>query len=154
MSVMWGSCRIWSTGAASGRGREIARWFAREGAALALLDRNGDGVRDVAASLGAAGYACDVTDRAGVNDIVAQAGEALGGLDGLVNAAGILDITPFVDLDPESWDRMLAVNMTGPFNVTKAALPFLQPADTATIWLLYNSPSPPDRPTFRMPSSA
>lgn len=127
------SRRILITGAASGMGRDIARLFAQEGAALALLDRNGDGVKAAAAEMGVNGYACDVTDRAVVNAIVTEAGNALGGLDGLVNAAGILDITPFVDLDPASWDRMLAVNMTGPFNVTKAALPFLQAAARATI---------------------
>jgi NAD(P)-dependent dehydrogenase (short-subunit alcohol dehydrogenase family) len=87
----------------------------------------------VAAELGQSGWACDVTDRAGVNAIVAEAGAKLGGLDGLVNAAGILDITPFADLDPDSWDRMFAVNVSGPFNVVKAALPRLAAADAATI---------------------
>ncbi|HEX8057938.1 MAG TPA: SDR family NAD(P)-dependent oxidoreductase [Novosphingobium sp.] len=125
--------RVVITGAASGMGREIARLFAEEGAALALFDRNADGLAQVAEPLGATGYACDVADRAGVNRIVTEAGEALGGIDGVVNAAGILDITLFDDLAPDSWDRMLAVNLTGPFNVTKAALPFLRRAEKATI---------------------
>jgi 3-oxoacyl-[acyl-carrier protein] reductase len=125
--------RILVTGAASGMGREIAEVFAAEGAALALLDRNAAGVAAVAGPLGAQAFACDVADRAEVNRIVAQAGGALGGIDGVVNGAGILDITPFADLDPESWDRMLAVNLTGPFNVVKAALPFLRRAESATI---------------------
>ncbi len=127
------SRRILITGAASGMGREIARRFVAEGAALALLDRNEAGVVAAAAELAAIGYGCDVTDRSAVNAIVAEAGRQLGGLDGLINAAGILDITPFVDLDPASWDRMLAVNLTGPFNVVKAALPWLRQAATATI---------------------
>jgi NAD(P)-dependent dehydrogenase (short-subunit alcohol dehydrogenase family) len=127
------SRRILITGAASGMGREIARLFEQEGAALVLLDRNEAGVTAVARELGAVGYGCDVTDRLGVNEIVAEVGRQLGGLDGLVNAAGILDITPFVDLDPASWDRMLAVNLTGPFNVVKAALPWLRQAAQATI---------------------
>ena len=117
--------RILVTGAASGMGAGIARLFAAEGAALALLDRNGEGVAQVARDLGQPGWTCDVADRAGVGAVVAQAGDRLGGLDGLVNAAGILDITPFVDLDPASWDRMFAVNVTGAFNVVKAALPLL-----------------------------
>ena len=125
--------KILVTGAASGMGRDIARLFAGEGAALALLDRNAEGVAAVAGELGMAGYACDVGDRAMVNAIVTAAVGALQGLDGLVNAAGILDITPFPDLDPESWDRMLAVNLTGPFNVVRAALPALKAADAATI---------------------
>lgn len=125
--------RILVTGAASGMGAGIARLFAAEGAALALLDRNGEGVAQVARDLGQPGWTCDVADRAGVGAVVAQAGDRLGGLDGLVNAAGILDITPFVDLDPASWDRMFAVNVTGAFNVVKAALPLLAEAQAATI---------------------
>lgn len=125
--------RVLITGAASGMGREIARLFAQEGAALALLDMNEAGVLELSAQIGAAGYGCDVADRAGVNRAVPEAGQRLGGIDGIVNAAGILDITPFAGLDPASWDHMLAVNMTGPFNVVKAALPFLQQACAATI---------------------
>lgn len=125
--------KILITGAASGMGRAIAETFAEEGASLALLDRNEAGAADVAAALGMASWGCDVTDRQAVNRIVAEAGDALGGLDGLVNAAGVLDVTPFADLDPESWDRMIGVNLTGPFNIVKAALPFLQKAERATI---------------------
>lgn len=133
MAGRMASRKVLITGAASGMGREIARLFAQEGASLALLDMNGEGAAAVAAELGATGFRCDVTDRDAVHAIVSQAGEALGGLDGIVNAAGILDITPFIDLDPASWDRMLAVNMTGPFNIVKAALPLLQAAASATI---------------------
>ena len=125
--------RIVITGAASGMGFEIARLFAREGAALALLDVNEAAVMQAATGLGAVGYRCDVTDRQAVNGIVAEAAQAMGGIDGLINAAGILDITPFAELDPVSWDRMIAVNLTGPFNVVKAALPFLQAVERATI---------------------
>ena len=125
--------RILVTGAASGMGRAIAHLLAAEGAKLALLDRNAAGVEATAASIGATGFACDVTDRAGTADVVAKAADMLGGLDGVVNAAGILDITPFADLKPESWDRMIAVNLTGPFNVLHAALPMLQAAKAATI---------------------
>lgn len=125
--------RILVTGAASGMGREIARLFAGEGAALALLDINEDGVRQVSDELSMASYCCNVAEREQVNCIVTAAAETLGGLDGVVNAAGILDIAPFADLEPESWDRMIAVNTTGPFNIVKAALPFLQAADKATI---------------------
>ena len=125
--------RIVVTGAASGMGRAIVQRFAAEGAALALLDRNADGAIAVAAEIGAAGFGCDVADRAQVGAVIAAAANRLGGLDGIVNAAGILDITPFADLSPESWDRMLAVNLTGPFNIVKAALPMLQAAAKATI---------------------
>ncbi len=125
--------RILVTGAASGMGRAIAEMFASEGAALALLDLNSDGIQAVADELGAIGYACDVSDRGAVNAVVAKAGEKLGGIDGVVNAAGILIIKPFGELGPDSWDRMLAINLTGPFNIVHAALPFLHAAEKATI---------------------
>ena len=127
--------RIVITGAASGMGRAIAQLFAEEGAGLVLLDRNGDGVGATAALIGggATAIACDVTDRSGLSDVAGRAAEAMGGIDGLVNAAGILDIKPFAELDPESWDRMMAVNLTGPFNVIRAMLPQLQAAPRATI---------------------
>lgn len=125
--------RILVTGAASGMGRAIARRFAQEGAGLALLDRNGDGAAVVADEVGARSFPCDVADRAQVRDVAARAAEALGGLDGIVNAAGILDITGFADLKPESFDRMVAVNLTGPYNIIHAALPWLQAAERATI---------------------
>ena len=125
--------RMVITGAASGMGRDIARLFAQEGAKLALLDRNEAGVREVAAELSATAYGCDVSDRAQVESVVATAGAALGGIDGVVNAAGILVTKVFDELDPESWDRMLAINLTGPYNIVRAALPSLRAADSATI---------------------
>jgi NAD(P)-dependent dehydrogenase (short-subunit alcohol dehydrogenase family) len=133
MTARLASRKILITGAASGMGREIARLFASEGASLALLDKNEAGVLETAAELNGHGFHCDVTDRGSVNEVVGSAGQQLSGLDGIVNAAGILHITPFVDLDPASWDRMIAVNLTGPFNVIKAAMPFLQQASMATI---------------------
>ncbi len=125
--------RIVITGAASGMGRDIARLFAQEGAKLALLDRNEAGVGEVAAELSVTAYGCDVSDRAQVDSVVAKAGAVLGGIDGVVNAAGILVTKVFDELDPESWDRMLAINLTGPYNIVRAALPMLRVADTATI---------------------
>jgi 3-oxoacyl-[acyl-carrier protein] reductase len=125
--------RILITGAASGMGQSIARLFAGEGASLALLDCNEAGVQAEASELGASGFGCDVADRAAVNAVVARAGEALGGIDGVINAAGILVTKLFDELDPESWDRMLAVNLTGPYNIVRAALPMLRAAPSATI---------------------
>jgi NAD(P)-dependent dehydrogenase (short-subunit alcohol dehydrogenase family) len=125
--------RIVVTGAASGMGLTIARLFAEEGAALALLDRNEAGVVALAGELGVSGYACDVADRSAVDRVVAKAGEDLGGIDGVVNAAGILITKQFDDLDAESWDRMLAVNLTGPYNIVRAALPMLRTAPSATV---------------------
>ena len=125
--------RIVVTGAASGMGRAIASLFVAEGAAVAMLDRNEVGVISAAKDIGGAAFGCDVTDRAQTVEMIAKAASALGGMDGVVNAAGVLDITPFKQISPESWDRMLAVNLTGPFNVTSAALPMLETASRATI---------------------
>ncbi len=125
--------KVLITGAASGMGRAIAELFKAEGASLALLDINQAGVTAAADELGAFGAGCDVTDRDEVDRVIAQASQRLGGLDGLVNAAGILEIAPFAQLTHDSWDRMLAVNLTGPFNLTKAALPLLAKAKAATI---------------------
>lgn len=127
--------RILITGAASGVGRNVAELFAAEGAAVALLDRNAEGVQAVATAIGsqAFGFGCDVSTREEVAITVANAAKAMGGIDGIINAAGVLDIKPFAELDPKSWDRMLAVNLTGPFNIIHAALPLLQAAETATI---------------------
>ena len=125
--------RIVVTGAASGMGLSIARLFAGQGAGLALLDRNEAGVLALADELGANGFACDVSDRSAVDTMLAKAGAALGGIDGVINAAGILITKQFDDLDPESWDRMLAVNLTGPYIIVRAALPWLRAATSATI---------------------
>lgn len=125
--------RILVTGAASGMGRAIAELFRAEGASLALLDLNHDGVQSVAEGLKSTGFACDVSDRAMVNAVVAQANEKLGGIDGIVNAAGILVIKSFGELEPDSWDRMMSINLTGPFNIVYAALPMLRAAEQATI---------------------
>lgn len=125
--------RIAITGAASGMGRDIARCFAAEGAALALIDRDADGAAALAAELGASAQACDVAERAGVGRAMAAAAQAMGGIDGLVHAAGVLETALFDDATAESWDRVIATNLTGTFNVAKAALPWLRQAEWATI---------------------
>lgn len=123
--------RIAVTGAASGIGKAIAALFAQHGAGLALLDRNWRD--DSAPPQGAVTLACDVSDRAAVDGAIAQAAGALGGLDGLVNAAGFLVMAPFAQTSHEDFERMLAINLVGPFNTMKAALPFLQAVGGATV---------------------
>lgn len=125
--------RVIITGAASGMGKGIAELFSAEGAALVLLDRDAEKLAAVAEALGATACVCDVADAASVKSAVRNAVNTLGGLDGLVNAAGVLIIKPFAELDPDSWHRMIAVNLTGPYNMIRAALPALQAAPGATI---------------------
>jgi NAD(P)-dependent dehydrogenase (short-subunit alcohol dehydrogenase family) len=125
--------RILITGAASGMGRAIAELFCAEGAALALLDRNGHGVGQVASRLGANGYQCDVSSKVDVQRTVNEALRGLGGLDGIVNAAGILLTKPIEELESEGFEQMLGVNLLGPFNIIKAGLQALKQAQRATI---------------------
>jgi 3-oxoacyl-[acyl-carrier protein] reductase len=129
--------RILVTGAASGMGEAVASLFAAEGAGVALLDRNEARLGEVATRLGAFAQVCevvsDVADPAAMQAAVGAALAALGGLDGVVNAAGVLVGKPFAELDLETWNRMLSVNLTGPFNVIKAALAALQAQPKATI---------------------
>jgi NAD(P)-dependent dehydrogenase (short-subunit alcohol dehydrogenase family) len=125
--------RVIVTGAASGMGKAIAELFAAEGASLALLDRDAERLGPVAETLGASAHPCDVAETASVDAAVAAATDRLGGLDGLVNGAGVLVTKPFGEFDRATWDRLIAVNLTGPFNVIHAALPALQAAAQATI---------------------
>jgi len=125
--------RILVTGGASGIGRATAMTFAREGAAVAVLDRDADAAARVARDAGGHAVAADVGDAAAVDAAVQAAAAALGGLDGVVNAAGILSNPGIAGTSPEAFARTLAVNLTGTFLVVRAALPFLQAVPAATI---------------------
>jgi len=125
--------RVIVTGAASGMGRGIAELFAAEGAALALFDRDASKLAEAAKATGGQAHVCDVSDAAAVEASVGRAIGALGGLDGMVNAAGILVTKAFAELTLEDFNRMIGVNLVGPFNMIKAALPALAAAPSATI---------------------
>ena len=121
------------TGAASGIGAEIARRFAAEGAAVAGLDIDAAGARAIAQETGGHAFACDVADPQAVGHAVGEATGALGGLDILVNAAGVLARRPFESLEPDLWRRLFEVNLLGPSLVIRAALPALGAASDAAI---------------------
>jgi NAD(P)-dependent dehydrogenase (short-subunit alcohol dehydrogenase family) len=106
-------------------GLGIARRLAAGGNRVALLDLDGDGVTQAAAEIGAGAIAAkvDVTDRGGVGDAIARARAELGPVEILVTSAGLDEFRSFVDITPDAWDRMLAVNLTGTFNCIQAALP-------------------------------
>jgi 3-oxoacyl-[acyl-carrier protein] reductase len=125
--------RFLVTGAASGMGLAIASLFVGEGARVALLDRNGPAVRAVASELHQHGYECDIASLQQVEQCVASSVEALEGLDGVVNAAGVYLIKPFDEIGPESWNRLMSVNVNGPYHVLRAALPVLRKAASATV---------------------
>jgi NAD(P)-dependent dehydrogenase (short-subunit alcohol dehydrogenase family) len=131
--------RILVTGAASGIGRATAALFRAEGAAVAMLDRNAAPLDEAASALSATegppaiAVPADVSDDRAVGEAVARAAETLGGLDGLVGAAGIDLVRPFDGMTAAEWRRVLDVNLTGAFSVTLAALPHLRAAGQGTV---------------------
>jgi len=130
------TARALVTGAASGIGRATAILLAGRGAAVACLDVNADGLAETAAAIGerALPIPCDVTDLAAVEAAVSQAGADLGGLDAVANVAGVGDFTGDVaEIAPEEWARVLAINLTGPFHVSRAAIPHLRAAGGGAI---------------------
>jgi NAD(P)-dependent dehydrogenase (short-subunit alcohol dehydrogenase family) len=125
--------RIIVIGGASGIGRATAAMFAHEGAAVAVLDRSADTASAVARDIGGRAVTVDVADPASVDAAVTQAASLLGGIDGVVNSAGILSSGGIADTTPEEFSRTLAVNLTGIFLVVRAALPHLRQSRGATV---------------------
>ena len=114
------------TGAASGFGEGIARKFVAEGARVVVADRDGDGARRVAASLGAhaEGVRADVTKAADVEAMVRTAIERFDGLDVLVNNAGMGHLPqPLEGLPEDDFDRILAVNVKAIYLAAKEVVP-------------------------------
>ncbi len=119
------------TGGASGIGRAQAMRFAAEGATVVVGDLDGDAARAVAEDIGrsggrafAAGF--DVANREAVDACVEEAVRQMGGIDILSNTAGMMDgQSNVLDTSPESWERVLSVNLSGMFIVTRAVLPHM-----------------------------
>ena len=116
------------TGASRGLGEGVARAMANQGAAVMLVARDGAAVAAVAREIVASGgraeaLACDVADYGAVARAVAATRERLGGLDLLVNNAGIIE--PIADLatsDPAAWASNIQINLVGAYNVVRAVL--------------------------------
>ncbi len=114
------------TGGASGIGLGAARALAADGHKVALLDRAGiDTATKELEAEGATvlGIEVDVTDRAGVEKAFAQIRAELGPVGILVTSAGIESFQPLLEITPESWDRIISVNLTGTFTCVQAAVP-------------------------------
>ncbi|MGM7698935.1 SDR family NAD(P)-dependent oxidoreductase [Microbacterium sp. A84] len=125
--------RILVTGAASGMGRAIAERFAAEGAALALLDIDASGVEKVAAQSSALAIRADLRNLGEIDEAVSAAAQHMGGLDGVVNAAGVLIARSLAETDESVWDPTLEINLRAPIQLCRAAQPHLQRAGAATI---------------------
>lgn len=125
--------RIVITGAASGIGRATAHLFSQEGAALALLDRDQGGLAKTAGQTRAHCFAVDITDEEAVARTIDEAGQALGGIDGVVNAAGIMLTGKLDELPVASWRRTLDVNLTGTYLVVRSCLRWMSQAPNATV---------------------
>lgn len=119
------------TGASSGIGEAVARAIVAAGGAVALLARRADRLADLATELGGVAVPADVTDLGAVTDAVAAAAAALGGLDGVVNAAGLMRPGTVTDGDAADFRVMLEVNVLGLLHVTQVALPHLRAAGRA-----------------------
>ncbi|HXJ33998.1 MAG TPA: SDR family oxidoreductase [Candidatus Eisenbacteria bacterium] len=118
------------TGAGSGIGRATAQLFAAEGAHVFGVDVDRDGlaatITHVRGEGGTAdGTHCDVADTASVDAAVAKCVATFGGLSVLANVAGIGGFSRFEEIDEATWQRTIAVNLTGPFHTIRAALPHL-----------------------------
>jgi 2-hydroxycyclohexanecarboxyl-CoA dehydrogenase len=116
------------TGGGGGIGGATCARFAREGARVAVLDRNLAGARATAERIAADGgtalaIECDITDRASVDAAVARVVAEWGGIDILVNNAGWDVFKPFTKTVPAEWERLIAINLVGPLNMHHAVLP-------------------------------
>ena len=134
------------TGAGRGIGRAIALRMAREGWAVAVSDINGDSADDVAAEIEqgggrARGDALDVTDPEAVSAWVDLVDADLGGLTGAVANAGIIMVKPLLDVTPEDWRRLMAVNLDGAFFFTQAAGRVMAPRGRGSIVILSSASS-------------
>jgi 2-hydroxycyclohexanecarboxyl-CoA dehydrogenase len=132
------------TGAASGIGLGVARQLAADGHAVALLDLDGDTVRQAAAGLAAeghraVGYEVDVADRAAQAQVFSSIREDLGPVTVVVTSAGIESFDPVIDITPEKWDRLLAVNLTGTFASIQLAVPDMLAAEWGRIVTISSS---------------
>lgn len=126
------------TGAASGLGRATAIALAQAGAALCLVDVNADGLEEAAGQIRALGgqaviHAANLAEVAQCEAAVALAVQAFGRLDALCNVAGLISFSHSAQMPVVDWDRTIAVNLSAPFHLSRAAIPHLLERDGAIV---------------------
>jgi NAD(P)-dependent dehydrogenase (short-subunit alcohol dehydrogenase family) len=119
------------TGGGNGIGAATCRALAREGACVAVLDRDKAAAEAVATEIAgnsgkAAGYDLDVADGAAFAEVAKEVAGAQGGIDVLVNCAGTITLHTIGKMPADAWERVLAVNLRGPFNGVQAVLPHMR----------------------------
>jgi NAD(P)-dependent dehydrogenase (short-subunit alcohol dehydrogenase family) len=129
------SQRVLVTAGAAGIGREIVRAFAASGASVFVCDIDPKGLSVLAGEVaGVKTGPCDVANRKDIERMVGEAVQALGGLDVLVNNAGVSGPTaPVEEMDPDEWEKVMQVDLTGTFNVTRVAIPHLKRSEAGVI---------------------
>ena len=127
--------RVLVTAGASGIGKEIARAFVASGATVCVCDIDVKAMETAAKDIpGLLTTACDISKRQDIQHMVAAAVELLGGLDVLVNNAGVSGPTaPVEEMDPDAWEKVMQVDLTGTFNVTRMAIPHLKKSSAGVI---------------------
>ncbi len=119
--------------AGTGIGFATARRCVEEGARVVVSDAHERRCAEAAETLGVQGIPCDVTDEAAVTALVDGAAASLGGIDVLINNAGLGGTANIVDMTDEQWSKVLDVTLTGTFRMTRAALRHMQPRGTGVI---------------------
>ena len=121
------------TGGGSGIGAAIAQAMSEAGTRVTLMGRNPGKLKDKAVALGTDFQVVDVTDRDQVATAFAAAAKQNGTVTILVNNAGVAEAAPFGKMDDELWDRLIAVNLTGVYNCTKAAITAMAEAGSGRV---------------------
>jgi 3-oxoacyl-[acyl-carrier protein] reductase len=125
--------RVVVTGAAGGIGAAIVRTFAAEGARLTLLDERGEEAALLAKEVGGRSFDVDLTDVGAIREAMDRAVRPMGGLDVLVNGAALTRPAPLLELEPEEWDAVFAVNARAVLVTTqlaaRAMIAFRTPSD-------------------------
>ena len=131
--------KVLITAGASGIGRIMALRFLRQGAKVFVIDLDASALRALTHEVSEIAdeaparlltAVCDIGQRQAVEAVVPQAIEALGGLDVLINNAGVAGPTaPLESFDPDAWEQVMQVNLNGTFNVTRMAIPALKASD-------------------------